>query len=159
LTKTIARVLPTNTRGAFSGYETRYPSSHWIDSTSAISCRIHSYSGRPDSALLVNAFNPQSFIPSVHGQSRSVHCLIQISHRELTKYEIFALYYVHAIEISPCGASHFATSALLSRGIPHRATHQAWPRPHPRHAHGQEPPPRATHSPSGHMVANGESRR
>ena len=35
----------------------------------------------------------------MHGQSRLVHCLIQISHSELTKYEIFALYYVHAIEI------------------------------------------------------------
>ena len=30
---------------------------HWIDNTSAISCLIHGYSGRPDSALLVNAFN------------------------------------------------------------------------------------------------------
>ena len=30
---------------------------HWIDNTFAISCLIHGYSGRPDSALLVNAFN------------------------------------------------------------------------------------------------------
>ena len=27
----------------------------------------------------------------VHGQSRLVHCLIQISHRELVKYEVFAV--------------------------------------------------------------------
>ena len=30
---------------------------HWIDNTSAISCLIHGYSNKPDSALLVNAFN------------------------------------------------------------------------------------------------------
>ena len=30
---------------------------HWIDNTSAISCLIHGYSGKADSALLVNAFN------------------------------------------------------------------------------------------------------
>ena len=30
---------------------------HWIDNTSAISCLIHGYSGKPDSALLVNAFH------------------------------------------------------------------------------------------------------
>ena len=30
---------------------------HWIDNTSAISCLVHGYSGKPDSALLVNAFN------------------------------------------------------------------------------------------------------
>jgi hypothetical protein len=30
---------------------------HWIDNTSAISCLVHGYSGKADSALLVNAFN------------------------------------------------------------------------------------------------------
>ena len=30
---------------------------HWIDNTSAISCLLHGYSGKPDSALLVNAFH------------------------------------------------------------------------------------------------------
>ena len=30
---------------------------HWIDNTSAISCLIHGYSNKSDSALLVNAFN------------------------------------------------------------------------------------------------------
>ena len=30
---------------------------HWIDNTSAISCLIHGYSGKVDSALLVNAFH------------------------------------------------------------------------------------------------------
>jgi len=30
---------------------------HWIVNTSAISCLIHGYSNKPDSALLVNAFN------------------------------------------------------------------------------------------------------
>ena len=30
---------------------------HWIDNTSAISCLVHGYSGKVDSALLVNAFN------------------------------------------------------------------------------------------------------
>jgi hypothetical protein len=30
---------------------------HWIDNTSAISCLLHGYSGKLDSALLVNAFH------------------------------------------------------------------------------------------------------
>ena len=30
---------------------------HWIDNTSAISCLLHGYSGKPDSARLVNAFH------------------------------------------------------------------------------------------------------
>ena len=30
---------------------------HFIDNTSAISCLLHGYSGKPDSALLVNAFH------------------------------------------------------------------------------------------------------
>ena len=30
---------------------------HWIDNTSAISCLLHGYSGKADSALLVNAFH------------------------------------------------------------------------------------------------------
>ena len=30
---------------------------HWIDNTSAISCLVHGYSGKVDSALLVNVFN------------------------------------------------------------------------------------------------------
>ena len=30
---------------------------HWIDNTSAISCLLHGYSGKVDSALLVNAFH------------------------------------------------------------------------------------------------------
>ena len=30
---------------------------HWIDNTSAISCLLNGYSGKPDSALLVNAFH------------------------------------------------------------------------------------------------------
>ena len=30
---------------------------HWIDNTSAISCLLHGYSGKPDSAMLVNVFH------------------------------------------------------------------------------------------------------
>ena len=30
---------------------------HWIDNTSAISCLLHGYSGKPDSAMLVNIFH------------------------------------------------------------------------------------------------------
>ena len=30
---------------------------HWIDNTSAISCLLHGYSGKADSAKLVNAFH------------------------------------------------------------------------------------------------------
>ena len=43
--------------GAFPSSISRRRVVHWIDNTSAISCLLNGYSGKPDSALLVNAFH------------------------------------------------------------------------------------------------------
>ena len=42
---------------------------HLIDNTSAISCLLHGYSGKPDSALLVNAFHVYNA-----GLKADIHC-------------------------------------------------------------------------------------
>ena len=42
---------------------------HLIDNTSAISCLLHGYSGKPDSALLVNAFHVYNA-----GLKTDIHC-------------------------------------------------------------------------------------